>query len=69
MNFVCEQQILEGALKNYQVLYMPQISMMQPPGAQVIGRVVDGDPAVITNKSGHLGAKNWNTLAMLMRKM
>ena len=40
VDFVCEQQILEGALKNYQVLYMPQISMMQPPTAQVIADFV-----------------------------
>ena len=40
VDFVCEQQILEGALKDYQVLYMPQVSMIQPPVAKVIADFV-----------------------------
>ena len=40
VDFVCERQILEGALSRYQVLYMPQVSMIQPPVAQAVADFV-----------------------------
>ena len=49
VDFVCERQILEGALERYEVLYLPQVSMVQEAVAQAIAAFVQRGGALFAD--------------------